>query len=102
VLRRAGGPELKAWFPGNAPIGHTRHEGDPKGRQTFFFHVYYTGGDMSIELDPSIEDYAWITKDDMPNYISDPDTLDLIQDMLFVTQDPKQVPTGDSVEGWCR
>lgn len=102
ALRAGCGHNVRSFFFGPAPIGvylykypegHTKNAGF-QGNKAFYQHALYFGGEINIDKDV-LEDYAWVTKADLPKYF-DPELLALTDKMLFSQNWP--VKTVDDYE----
>lgn len=75
------GPELTTYLLGNAPIAHLeRTEAKTKW---FLMHNLYVGGDFKPG-NRDVEDYAWVTKYEFPQYFKDPEMLDLLAKTFYL------------------
>lgn len=70
------GPQT--YFVGNAPMGHVN-----QSSFTAFFHkVQLIKGQAALKQGGNAVEYAWVAKDEMPKYISDEATQELLSQML--------------------
>ena len=70
------GPQI--YFVGNSPMGHVE-QCDTKA---FFHKAQLIKGLAALKQDAAVVDFAWIAKDEMPNYIQDEATQTLLLQML--------------------
>lgn len=74
------GIDLDTHLLGNAPVAH--EEDSEKKHKWFLMHNIYVGG--QCELDESkIEDFAWVTKYEFPDYFKDPKRLELLEKVFY-------------------
>lgn len=86
-LLKETGTKLETYFVGNAPITfHTRELSDNQqkqfkayGAKTFFQYAYFLNG--NVTLDSSLADYAWVTRDELKDYLS-PSVLEAVMPAL--------------------
>ena len=70
------GPQT--YFVGNAPMGHVHH-----GSSKQFFHkAQLIKGLAALKQDGKASEYAWVSKQEMPEYISDNATQSLLSQIL--------------------
>jgi len=75
------GPELATFLLGNAPIAHTQ---DPAAKKKWFLmHNLYLGGNVVL-VNPDVEDYAWVTKDEFHQYFGDAAFVDLLHKAFYL------------------
>jgi len=76
ILRTCCGESLQAQFMGNAPSGFYKYkyskdpptDGQPVGAKVFYFKAQLKSGDV-IKSSPEVEDYLWLTKEELPSYV---------------------------------
>lgn len=77
---------LKTYFLGNSPCGHAPTEGLGAGAGTLFFHrAQLIRGSPAVSQDApfGIQDFAWVTKSEVPEYkLRDPGLQELLQGLL--------------------
>ena len=70
------GPQT--YFVGNSPMGHFEHDAS-----TAFFHkAQLIKGEAVLRQDSKAYEYAWVTRDDMPSYITSEAEQTLLAKML--------------------
>ena len=70
------GPQI--YFVGNSPMGHVG-----QSNFTAFFHkAQLIKGSAALKQDVQAKEFAWVAKDEMPNYIKDEATQTLLSQML--------------------
>ena len=70
------GPQT--YFVGNAPMGHV----EQSSYKAFFHKAQLITGQATLREGGEAVDYVWVTKDEVPNFISDKATQTLLSDML--------------------
>ncbi|GAX82228.1 hypothetical protein CEUSTIGMA_g9656.t1 [Chlamydomonas eustigma] len=82
ALSSSVGRSQPIFFIGNAPMGHL--PSIPEGSTTFFMLAQVVGDPWSCKLKPEsgYEDWAWVTKEEMPNLVQDPRLRELLSRML--------------------
>lgn len=73
ILHQYCGEKMKSLFLGNAPCGYHKYkyprDADVFGAKVFFFKAFHQDGNVS-EICPEIIDYSWVTKKELPQYLS--------------------------------
>jgi len=84
--------ECKFHILSNSPLGHLRYkypEGFKEypyiGAKIFYYHALHMGGTVSVDPE-EIEDYAWVTRDELKEYLPK-NLFDLCNRMLCSTSD---------------
>ena len=79
---------MNTWFVGNVPIGHEvytankNYKGPTKSEKTFFMKARIMGGQANVtENKLDIEDYMWLSREEIPKYVSGA-YYTAVQDML--------------------
>ena len=70
------GPQT--YFVGNAPMGHV----DSNGDKAFYHKVQLIKGQAALKQSAKADEYVWISKEEMPQYIQDEATQTLLSQML--------------------
>ena len=70
------GPQT--YFVGHAPMGYV----DQDSSKAFFHKAQLIKGQTALKQGSSAVEYAWVAKDEMPQYISDQATQTLLSQML--------------------
>ena len=70
------GPQT--YFVGNAPMGHVDNNGD----KAFYHKVQLIKGQAALKQSAKADDYVWVSKQEMPQYIQDEATQTLLSQML--------------------
>lgn len=68
----------KTYFVGNAPMGHV----DQSSSRSFFHKAQLIKGQAALKQGGQAVEYAWVAKDEMPQYINDQETQTLLSKML--------------------
>ena len=72
--------DMELYYVGNAPSGYTKFKYVPKiqkklntfGAQLFFYRAQsIEGSSQALKDNPAVLDYAWITSDELPNFVGD-------------------------------
>ncbi|KAK4532582.1 hypothetical protein CCYA_CCYA13G3439 [Cyanidiococcus yangmingshanensis] len=71
------GESFEAHFIGNAPCAHLKHTYSPAfqkaqhiaGVKVFFYRAQLISGQITGVRPPAAEDYAWVTADELPEYL---------------------------------
>jgi hypothetical protein len=79
----------KFWIAGNAPVGFWTHEfpaefqqkRDAFGSKHFYYAAYYLQGNVRF-LDAEVVDHVWVTKDELPEYLTDAAHLEYLKKIL--------------------
>jgi large subunit ribosomal protein L46 len=81
ALREAlGEGGFEPYFVGNAPAGHVGMAS--KGGSVFFHRCQLITGVPALAADAPWAEVVWAAKDELEEYIKDPETLELLQKML--------------------
>lgn len=70
------GPQT--YFVGNAPMGHI----DVNTSKSFYHKVQLIKGQAALKQSANVDEYAWVSKHEMPQYIQDETTQTLLSQML--------------------
>ena len=70
------GPQT--YFVGNAPMGHVDNNGD----KAFYHKVQLIKGQAALKQSARGDEYVWVSKQEMPQYIQDEATQSLLSQML--------------------
>ncbi len=82
------GEDVQTYMLGNAPILHIesaptaeqkKEFKDVKTVKSFFMHSLYLAGNVDIEEDGDVLDYAWVTQGELAEYFTTPATKPLLE-----------------------
>lgn len=68
----------QVYFIGHSPAGHGRYP----GWDLFFHRAQLIKGNATLRPGGSIHDFAWVTKEELPQYIKDPNAQKLFSMIL--------------------
>lgn len=68
----------QVYFIGHSPAGHGRYP----GHDVFFHRAELIKGSVALRPGADTHDYAWITREELPEYVDDPNAQMLLSMML--------------------
>ncbi len=68
----------QVYFIGNSPAGHGRYP----DYDMFFHRAQLIKGSVALQPGGGPHDYAWVTKEELPQYIEDPNAQTLFSMIL--------------------
>lgn len=68
----------QVYFIGHSPAGHGRYP----GWDLFFHRAQLIKGTATLRPGGSVHDFAWVTKEELPEYIKDPNAQNLFNMIL--------------------
>ena len=72
------GPQLH--FVGNCPMGHVLQ---PQSKlPLFLLKAQLVQGQATLRGDTGLQEHAWVLREEMPEYFADPDTQELLRQVL--------------------
>lgn len=85
----AAGPQTHVYMTGNAPAGFytypfeksTQQSLNTYGAKIFFYRGYYVKGD--VKTPQRYVDHAWVSKEELKDYIQDPELYNYLDGVLF-------------------
>lgn len=82
ALTESLGKQAPIFFIGNAPMAHWQSQ--QKNATTFFMlaQALLDPWNVNIQQDSDYTDFAWVTKEEIPEYIKDEDLAQLVDSML--------------------
>ncbi|KAI3644206.1 hypothetical protein MP228_010370 [Amoeboaphelidium protococcarum] len=64
-LSKLCGDDMAVWFIGRAPVAHRSQALD----RTFYMKAQIFAGQVKVQKDASIKDFAWLTKEELSQYL---------------------------------
>jgi large subunit ribosomal protein L46 len=68
----------QVYFIGHSPAGHGRYP----GHDLFFHRAELIKGSVALRPGADTHDYAWVTREELPEYVDDPNAQMLLSMML--------------------
>ena len=68
----------QTYFVGNAPMGHVDHSSSKE----FYHKAQLIKGEAVLKQGATADEYVWVSKQEMPQYIQDEATQTLLSQML--------------------
>ncbi len=98
--------DIASYYLGNAPICALEREATAEHKKefpqvtkvkSFFHHSIFLGGKIDLDPESGFMDYAWVTKEEFPEYFTTPVTaplIELAESVLYynIDSDPEDYP----------